>query len=123
LHDGRPARSRTDWLKLVLGSVSIAIAAFALIALSILLLDVMTRNGWPWFVDWWIYHWTVERALAGQSLFDPRQLTGAYLMTEVSRTGSTYPPASISLLLPFTIGGPGLALYLAASFGLFFSGI
>jgi hypothetical protein len=117
------ARSEGRFLKRFLVGASIAIPVFALVVISILLLDAIARVGRPPFVDWLTYRNTVERGLAGLSLYDPRQLAGEYLMPDIIETGSTYPPASIIVLMPFSIGMPGLAAWLVLNFGLFISGL
>jgi len=107
----------------MLVGATIAVPALALLAISVLLLDAIASVGRAPFVDWLVYRDTVLRGLAGLSLFDARQLSGQYVMSDVLATGSAYPPPSVVVLLPFSLGLPGLVAWLVLSFGLLVSGL
>lgn len=109
--------------QVALSGALIFVPALAITILSILLLDAIARAAHEPFGDWLTYYRSVQRVLLGGPLYEPKQLVGPYHMPDSVANGYPYAPASIAALLPFGLGMPGLAAWLAVTFGLFLSGL
>lgn len=76
----------------------------------------------PW-VDWATYADALQRFLSGGSLYDARQLSGAYRLPEILTIGYLYPPPSLPLFALFTNQSIGPGPWLGLNVGLLVSGV
>jgi hypothetical protein len=75
------------------------------------------------FADWLTYVHAVERMFAGQPIYAPEQLTGQYVLVNVTLFGYAYPPSSVPLFIPFASYPVGLVAWLTANVGLLLTGV
>jgi hypothetical protein len=105
--------------------LSVTVTVLALAAAVGLALMANESHSPPW-VDWATYSNALDRLLHGGSVYDPRQLAGAYHLLDMSTNGAfgyAYPPASLVLFAPFANQPIGLCLWLALNIGLLVSGV
>ena len=87
------AADRLGWLALLLAA---AICCFMVFTTMV----VFTPVGRA-FADWLTYVHAVERLLAGNPIYPAEQLSGPYVLPNVTLFGYAYPPSSVPLFIPF----------------------
>ena len=109
------AADRLGWLALVL-------SAFILALVSITTIVVFAPVGRT-FADWLTYVHAAERLLAGVPIYPPEQLSGPYVLPNVTLFGYAYPPSSVPLFIPFVSYPVGLVAWLTLNVGLLITGL
>lgn len=109
------AADRLGWLALVLAA---AICCFMVITT----MSVFAPVGRA-FADWLTYVHAVERLLAGMPIYPAEQLSGPYVLPNVTLFGYAYPPSSVPLFVPFVSYPLGLWAWLTLNVGLFVTGL
>lgn len=109
------AADRLGWIALIL---AIAMCAFVTIS-TIVIFAPVGRT----FADWLTYVHAVERLLAGAPIYPPEQLTGPYVLVNVTLFGYAYPPSSVPLFIPFASYPVGLVAWLTLNVGALITGL
>ena len=109
------AADRLGWLALLLAA---AICCFMVFTTMV----VFTPVGRA-FADWLTYVHAVERLLAGNPIYPAEQLSGPYVLPNVTLFGYAYPPSSVPLFIPFASWPFGLWAWLTLNVGVFITGL
>jgi hypothetical protein len=109
------AADRLGWIALAL---AVAMCAFVTIS-TIVIFAPVGRT----FADWLTYVHAVERLLAGAPIYPPEQLSGPYVLVNVTLFGYAYPPSSVPLFLPFASYPIGLVAWLTLNVGALVTGL
>src|SRR5688572_12873746 len=107
----------------ILGAAAIVLGAVAFAAHVERIGAVLAQFGHVPFEDWWNASNAADRLLAGQPVYHPDQLAGAYNGPDYTLTGFAYPPPAAVLFIPFRGLGAGLALWHLVNIGLLLSGL
>lgn len=106
---------RLQWLLVLIGTV----AALAMVTWQVGVLAEANML----YVDWLTYSRAFERLAAGDPIYAGAQLGGPYHMTDTTRIGYSYPPASLPLLAPFAAFPVGLGVWFVLNVGVFLTGL
>lgn len=109
------AADRLGWVALVL---AIVMCAFVTISTMVVFAPVGRT-----FADWLTYVHAVDRLLAGAPIYAPEQLSGPYVLPNVTLFGYAYPPSSVPLFIPFVSYPLGLVAWLTLNVGLLITGL
>jgi hypothetical protein len=109
------AADRLGWVALLLAA---AMCAYIVISTMIVFAPVGRA-----FADWLTYVHAVQRVLAGAPIYPPEQLSGPYVLPNVTLFGYAYPPSSVPLFIPFISYPLGLWAWLTLNVGLLITGL
>lgn len=109
------AAYRFGWLALLLAA---SICAVVVITTIVVFAPVGRA-----FADWITYVNAAERVLAGAPIYPSEQLSGPYVLPNVTLFGYAYPPSSVPLFIPFISYPLGLVLWLTLNVGLLITGL
>jgi hypothetical protein len=109
------AADRLGWLALVLAVVVLAFVCISTIVIA----APIGRT----FADWATYVHAVQRVLSGMSIYPPQQLSGPYVLPNVTLIGYAYPPSSVPLFIPFISYPVGLWAWITLNAGLLITGL
>lgn len=109
------ATDRLGWIALAL-----AVAMCAFVAITTIVVFAPVGRA---FADWLTYVHAVERLLAGAPIYPAEQLSGPYVLVNVTLFGYAYPPSSVALFIPFASYPVGLVAWLTLNVGALVTGL
>jgi hypothetical protein len=120
-----PEQSRTNRFAAAfdrLGWVVLVLAAGLCVFVTVSTIAAFVPTGRT-FADWLTYVHAVERVMSGEPIYPPEQLSGPYVLPNVTLFGYAYPPSSVPMFLPFVSYPGGLVAWLTLNVGMLVTGL